>query len=53
MRPPARSEVDPEQCVALGAAIQAGTLLGLASGLELMDGSYVEELHARASGFQV
>ncbi|KAI8462485.1 MAG: Hsp70 protein-domain-containing protein [Monoraphidium minutum] len=47
-----RAEVDPEQCVALGAAIQAGILLGLTSGVEIMDGSYVEELHARASGFQ-
>jgi hypothetical protein len=48
-----RSDVDPEQCVAVGAAIQAATLLGLTSGVELMDGSYVEELHQRASGFQV
>jgi hypothetical protein len=48
-----RYEVDPEQCVAVGAAIQAGLLLGLTSGVELMDGSYVEELHQRSSGFQV
>jgi hypothetical protein len=37
----------------VGAAIQAGLLLGLTSGVEIMDGSYVEELHQRASGFQV
>lgn len=46
-----RSEVDPEQAVALGAAIQAAVLLGLSSGVELMDGSYVEEFHNRSTGF--
>jgi molecular chaperone DnaK (HSP70) len=43
--------VDPEQAVALGAAIQAAVLLGLSSGVELMDGSYVEEAHNRSTGF--
>jgi hypothetical protein len=46
-----RSDVDPEQAVALGAAIQAAVLLGLSSGVELMDGSYVEEFHNRSTGF--
>ncbi|WIA18474.1 hypothetical protein OEZ85_009930 [Tetradesmus obliquus] len=46
-----RCEVDPEQAVALGAAIQAAVLLGLSSGLEMMDGSYVEEQHNRSTGF--
>lgn len=46
-----RSDVDPEQAVALGAAIQAAVLLGLSSGLEVMDGSYVEDQHDRATGF--
>jgi hypothetical protein len=46
-----RCEVDPEQAVALGAAIQAAVLLGLSSGLEMMDGSYVEEQHKRSTGF--
>lgn len=44
--------MDPEQAVALGAAIQAAVLLGLSSGLELMDGSYVEEQHNRSTGIQ-
>lgn len=48
---PRRCEVDPEQAVALGAAIQAAVLLGLSSGVELMDGSYVEEFHDRSTGF--
>lgn len=47
-----RSDVDPEQAVALGAAIQAAVLLGLSSGVELMDGSYVEEFHNRSTGFE-
>jgi molecular chaperone DnaK (HSP70) len=47
-----RCEVDPEQAVALGAAIQAAVLLGLSSGLELMDGSYVEGQHNRSTGIQ-
>ena len=46
-----RCDVDPEQAVALGAAIQAAVLLGLSSGVELMDGSYVEEFHNRSTGF--
>jgi hypothetical protein len=46
-----RCEVDPEQAVALGAAIQAAVLLGISSGLEVMDGSYVEEQHNRSTGF--
>lgn len=46
-----RSDVDPEQAVALGAAIQAAVLQGLSSGVELMDGSYVEEFHNRSTGF--
>jgi molecular chaperone DnaK (HSP70) len=46
-----RCEVDPEQAVALGAAIQAAVLLGISSGLEMMDGSYVEEQHNRSTGF--
>lgn len=45
--------VDPELCVALGAAIQAGVFMGVANGLELMDGSYVADLHGKAAGFQV
>ena len=43
--------VDPAAAVALGAAIQAGTLLGKLSRVELMDGSFVQEQHDRASGF--
>jgi molecular chaperone DnaK (HSP70) len=46
-----RRDVDPEQAVALGAAIQAAVLLGFSSGVELMDGSYVEEFHNRNTGF--
>lgn len=50
----ASADVDPEQAVAVGAALHAGLLTGAAAGgLELMDGSYVEELQGRASGFQV
>jgi len=41
--------IDPELCVALGAAVHAGVLMGATSGLELMDGSYVEEAHGRAT----
>lgn len=48
-----RSGVDPEQCVAIGAAIQAGVFMGLADGLELMDGSYVAAQHGKAAGFQM
>lgn len=43
--------VDPRSAVALGAAIQAGTLLGSLSQVELMDGSFVAGKHDRASGF--
>ena len=44
--------VDPEQCVAAGAAIHAGILMGLTGGVELMDGAYVEELQGRATGLE-
>ncbi|KAK9846442.1 hypothetical protein WJX81_003839 [Elliptochloris bilobata] len=47
-----RETVNPEACVALGAAIQAGVLTGQISGVELADGAYSMDLHARASGFQ-
>lgn len=43
--------VDPAEAVALGAAIHAGVLLGEVSGVELMDGSYSQDLHDRATGF--
>eukprot|EP00775_Hariotina_reticulata_P013170 gene13170-13300_t len=43
-------DFDRALAVALGAAIQAAVLLGLSSGLELMDGSYVEEQHNRSTG---
>lgn len=45
--------VDPEHCVALGAAIQAGIMDGsVGGGLEMMDSLYVQELQGRVSGFQ-
>ncbi|KAI3428105.1 hypothetical protein D9Q98_006488 [Chlorella vulgaris] len=43
--------VDPAEAVALGAAIHAGVLLGQVNGVELMDGSYSQDLHSRATGF--
>ena len=46
-----RVGVDPAEAVALGAAIHAGVLLGEVSGVELMDGSYSQGLHDRATGF--
>ncbi|PRW56798.1 molecular chaperone [Chlorella sorokiniana] len=46
-----RMTVDPAEAVALGAAIHAGVLLGELSGVELMDGSYSQDLHDRATGF--
>ncbi|KAL4447327.1 hypothetical protein ABPG77_007360 [Micractinium sp. CCAP 211/92] len=46
-----RTGVDPAEAVALGAAIHAGVLLGQVSGVELMDGSYSQGLHDRATGF--
>lgn len=46
-----RISVDPAEAVALGAAIHAGVLLGEVSGVELMDGSYSQDLHDRATGF--
>ena len=42
----------PEECVALGAAIQAGVLLGDTKGIELADGSFAEDLHGTITGFQ-
>lgn len=47
--PPAEG-LDPEECVALGAAVHAGLLQGMVSGLELMDGGYVLEQHGRTTG---
>jgi molecular chaperone DnaK (HSP70) len=48
------SGVDPEQVVAIGAAIQAGLMEGtLSGGLEMTDSVYVQELQARTSGFQM
>ncbi|KAL4443559.1 hypothetical protein ABPG75_011296 [Micractinium tetrahymenae] len=46
-----RMSVAPAEAVALGAAIHAGVLLGEVSGVELMDGSYSQDLHDRATGF--
>jgi molecular chaperone DnaK (HSP70) len=52
--PPPREGVDPSQAVALGAAIQAGSLMGKLGGeysVEVMDGSFVEASHGRITGF--
>lgn len=46
-----RTDVDPGEAVALGAATQAGILEGSVCGVELMDGSYSVDLHDRATGF--
>ena len=46
------SWMKPEECVALGAAIQAGVLLGNAKGIELADGSFAADLHGVTTGFQ-
>jgi molecular chaperone DnaK (HSP70) len=43
--------VDPGEAVALGAAIQAGVLEGSVGQVELMDGSFVADLHERVAGF--
>lgn len=45
------SGLDPSEAVALGAAVHAGVLAGLTSGVEMMDGAYVESAHGRATGF--
>jgi molecular chaperone DnaK len=46
--------VDPEHCVALGAAVHAGLMEGsVAGGLELTDSVFVQEMHGRISGFQM
>jgi molecular chaperone DnaK (HSP70) len=48
------SGVNPEHCVALGAAVHAGLMEGtMASGLEMTDGVYVKDLQQRTSGFQM
>ena len=43
--------IDPGAAVALGAATQAGILLGSVGSVELMDGSFVVDLHSRVTGF--
>ena len=43
--------VDPEECVAIGAAIYAGMLSGQVQGIELTDGAYAQQMHDRTSGF--
>ena len=48
---PPSTGVDPEECVALGAALYAGMLSGHVQGIELADGAYSRDLHSRASGF--
>jgi molecular chaperone DnaK (HSP70) len=45
------ASIDPGAAVALGAATHAGVLLGSVGSVELMDGSFVTELHARVTGF--
>ena len=45
--------VDPEECVAIGAALYAGMLSGHVQGIELADGAYAQDLHGRASGFPI
>ena len=49
---PACASIDPELCVALGAAVHAGVLSGdIRDGLELMDGRYSAGWHDQAYGF--
>lgn len=45
------TSIDPSTVVAVGAALHAGLLLGSVSGVELMDGSFVADLHSRTTGF--
>ncbi len=45
------TSVDPGAAVALGAATHAGVLLGSVGSVELMDGSFVGDLHSRVTGF--
>lgn len=50
----AASGADPERCVAIGAAVHAGTMEGSVRGaLELADSWFSRDLHGRASGFQM
>jgi molecular chaperone DnaK len=45
------TSIDPGAAVALGAATHAGVLLGSVGSVELMDGSFVGDLHSRVTGF--
>jgi molecular chaperone DnaK (HSP70) len=45
------SSIDPGAAVALGAATHAGVLLGSVGSVEMMDGSFVNDLHSRVTGF--
>lgn len=45
------TSIDPGAAVALGAATHAGVLLGSVGSVELMDGSFVSDLHSRVTGF--
>jgi len=45
------SSIDPGAAVALGAATHAGVLLGSVGSVEMMDGSFVSDLHSRVTGF--
>ena len=46
------TSVDPGEAVALGAATHAGILIGTVGQVELMDGSFVADLHNRTTGFR-
>eukprot|EP00892_Ulva_mutabilis_P006761 jgi/Ulvmu1/4457/UM002_0182.1 len=47
-------DVDPEHCVAIGAALHAGIMVGkVTSGLEMADSVYVKDLQSRTTGFQM